>query len=223
MRIVTIVQARQTSKRLPNKVLKKINQFSIIEIIVKRLKKLNLVNDIIVAIPDNKMNDKLSKHLIEKKIKIFRGSEKNVLDRYYQAAKKNKADVIVRITADCPFVDIKIIENGLKIFLKNRYYFVSNTIKRTYPDGLDISIFSFDLLKKRWAQSKSNDEKEHVTSFMKKIDKRKIFNFEYSKDLSNYRWTLDNNNDLKKIKKIFEKFKPDIYFSWKKILLKGFK
>tara|TARA_B110001452_G_C15232056_1_gene426730 strand:- start:938 stop:1144 length:207 start_codon:yes stop_codon:yes gene_type:complete len=67
MRIVTIVQARQTSKRLPNKVLKKINQFSIIEIIVKRLKKLNLVNDIIVAIPDNKMNDKLSKHLIEKK------------------------------------------------------------------------------------------------------------------------------------------------------------
>ena len=118
MRIVTIVQARQTSKRLPNKVLKKINQFSIIEIIVKRLKKLNLVNDIIVAIPDNKMNDKLSKHLIEKKIKIFRGSEENVLDRYYQAAKKNKADVIVRITADCPFVDIKIIENGLKIFVK---------------------------------------------------------------------------------------------------------
>ena len=223
MRIVTIVQARQTSKRLPNKVLKKINKFSIIEIIVKRLKKLNLVNDIIVAIPDNKMNDKLSKHLIEKKIKIFRGSEKNVLDRYYWAAKQIKADVIVRITADCPFVDIKIIEKGLKIFLKNRFYFVSNTIKRTYPDGLDISIFSFNLLKKRWIQNKNKEEKEHVTPFKKKIDKQKIFNFENNKDLSNYRWTLDNANDLKKIKRIFEKFKPDIYFSWKEILLKGFK
>tara|TARA_B100000579_G_C22816274_1_gene848019 strand:+ start:488 stop:1171 length:684 start_codon:yes stop_codon:yes gene_type:complete len=221
MKIVTIVQARQTSKRFPNKVLKTINGHTVIEIILKRLMKSKFLKSIVVAIPKNKKNLKLFNYLKKKNYKVFRGSEKNVLDRYYNAAKANKADIIIRVTGDCPLVDTNIVEKGLKIFLKKNYDFVSNTIERSYPDGLDISIFSFDLLKKSWKSNQKSLAKEHVTINMKKDKSVKKFNFKNNKDFSNYRWTLDHKKDYKKIKKIFDIFYPDIFFSWKKILAKG--
>ena len=223
MIIGAIIQARQTSSRLPDKVLKKIGNLTVIELIIKRLSKLKTLDKIIVAIPENKKNQKLQNLLVKKKISIFKGSENNVLDRYYKAAKHYKIDVIVRITDDCPLIDIRLIKKGLNIMKKNKYNFVSNTIIRTYPDGLDFSIFDYNLLEKRWLTKNDKKEKEHVTVKMKKHIKRKIYNIKNNNDYSKYRWTLDNEFDLDKIKKIYKSFKPNIYFTWKEILKRGYK
>ena len=223
MIVGVIIQARQTSSRLPNKVLKKIGKITVIELIIKRLLKSKLFDKIIIAIPQNKKNDLLYKFLFTRKIKVFRGSEKNVLDRYYKAAKFYKINTIIRVTADCPLIDTKLIEKGLNVFKKNKYNFVSNTITRSFPDGLDFSIFSYDLLKKRWLAKNDEKEREHVTVKMKKFSHKKTFNIKNNVDFSRYRWTLDNEIDLKKIKKIYKSFSPNIYFSWKDVLNKGFK
>ena len=123
-----------------------INGESIIELLVKRLSFSKTIKKIIVAIPDNKKNKKLENFLKQKKINVFSGDEDNVLKRYYDAAKKNKLKIIIRITADCPLVDPYLLENYVKIFISSKVDYLSNVCPPTYPDGLDIEIFNFDTL-----------------------------------------------------------------------------
>ena len=144
MKTTIIIQARVSSTRFPSKVLKKIQGLSIIELIVKRLKKAKLVNDIIVATPNNKENKILIKHLIKKNIRYFCGSENDVLSRYYFAAKKNNSKIIIRITGDCPIVDPKIVDEFISNFKKNNYDYLSNTNPWTFPDGLDVEVFNLN-------------------------------------------------------------------------------
>ncbi len=119
-KIIAIVQARLTSKRFPNKVIQKIGKFSVLEIMLKRLKKSKKIDDIVFSIPSNKNNYKLYKHLEKLNTKIFRGSENNVLERFYNTAKKFKATDIIRITGDCPLIDPKIIDNLINLYLKKK-------------------------------------------------------------------------------------------------------
>ena len=162
---VLIVQARLTSIRFPNKILKKIGSQTLLEILLKRLKQSKLVDQIVLAIPNHKKN-KIITEILKLDVPIFYGSEIDVLDRYYKAAKKFKAKNIVRISGDCPFIDPEVIDKAVNLFKKNKFDYVSNTIEPTYPDGLDVEIFNFKSLEKSWKKAKTFSEREHVTKYI---------------------------------------------------------
>ena len=203
MKIIVIIQARLSSKRLPEKILKKIyKNYNSLEIIFKRLSKLKSCSRIIFAIPKNE--NKLSKYLNKKKLPFYSGSPTNVLDRYYKCALKERADIIVRITADCPLIDPKIVDDAISLFIKKKDIdLLSNYSPPTFPDGQDVAVFSFSALKYAWSNAISKFDKEHVVNYLIQSKKINRFNFENKIDLSNMRITLDEKEDLKVIKNIF--------------------
>lgn len=217
MKLGIIIQARLTSKRFPRKVLKKINDKTIIEILINNLKKLNKINKIIIAIPNNKNNDPLAKFLIKKKFIIFRGEENNVLKRYYETAKKFNIKNIIRITADCPLIDTDIINELIEHYFKNKCDYASNTNPPTFPHGMDVEIFKYKLLEEAARNAKTNFQREHVTPYIKKIAKQK-FNLKNILAGKNIRVTLDWIEDYKVLKKIFKHFKPKISIKLKDII-----
>ena len=184
-KISIIIQARLSSKRFPGKVLNKIGNKTIIKILIDRLNYAKGISDVIFAIPNNKKNDKLNVYLKNiKKIKIYRGSENNVLSRYFGAAKKFKSDIIVRITSDCPLIDPFMLTRIINYYKKNKYDYISNVRPRSFPDGLDIEVFSFETLKYAFENSKTKADKEHVTKFMIRSKKILKFNFKNKKNFS---------------------------------------
>ena len=215
--IYAFVQARLNSSRLKDKVIKKINNKTLIEILLKRLSKSKLVDKVVVLIPEEKNENELEKLIKEKGFEVFRGNKNNVLDRFYKASKKYKSHYIIRITADCPLVDVKIIDKLIKIIIKKKYNYVSNTSPATFPDGLDAEIFTTKILHHTWKKAKTKYDKEHVTPFMIRSKSKKKFNLMYKKDLSSNRLTVDYIEDFQLIKKIFNYFKPNIYFNWEKV------
>ena len=169
--IGAIIQARCESIRFPNKVLSKINDLSCIEILVKRLSKSKLINSIIIATSKNKANKNLIKILKQKKIKFYVGSEKNVLERYYKAAKQYKLKTIVRITGDSPLIDSNLVDSFIKKFSSNKIDYLADSIKETYPDGMDIEVFNFKSLESSYFSRGDLYDKEHVTPIIRNNDK----------------------------------------------------
>tara|TARA_A100001234_G_scaffold221482_1_gene237838 strand:+ start:1701 stop:3746 length:2046 start_codon:yes stop_codon:yes gene_type:complete len=221
MKTSIIIQARLGSKRLPRKVLRKINNKSILEIIFRRLSKSKNANDIIFAIPNNEENLELKKFIKKKlKAKVFLGPESNVLKRYYLAAKKFKSKIIVRITSDCPFVDPKMVDEYIDIIKKKKLDYVYNGHPHTFPDGLDVEVFNFKSLKIANINAKSKEQKNGVTRYFRdNLNKFKTQHIKcLIKNISNIRITLDEENDFQLIKNIFENFKPNIHFNWLKII-----
>ncbi len=211
-----IIQARLGSSRFKKKIFQEINGQKIIEIVYKRVSQSKKINKILIATTKNKTDDQLVNFLKKKKIPFFRGSEKNVLDRYYRASVKFKADDIIRITSDCPLISADFIDEHIKIYEKSNVDVVSSYLLKSYPIGISISICKFKILKKAWKNAVLDYDKEHVMPFVYKMKnikikktKNKIFN------LKKYpRLTLDYPEDLITIKNVFEYFKPKIYFSW---------
>ena len=181
-----------------------------------------MVDKTIVAIPNNQKNFTI-KAKLKNKVDVFSGSENDVLDRFYSAANKYRADVIVRICGDCPFVDPNIIDKLISILKEKKYDYVSNTINPTFPDGLDVEVFSYNTLKKTWLKTKTKHEREHVTPYMINNSKFNKYNYKYKKNLSKVRLTVDEKSDLDKINFIFNFLKKkkkfgidDIYKLFKK-------
>lgn len=202
---IAIIQARLTSTRFPKKILQKIDNQSLIEFLVNRLLSSKKIDQVVVAIPNNKANKVIKKYI--KGINFFLGDENNVLDRYYKAANKFNATTIVRICGDCPFIDPKVIDKILNIYNKKKYDYVSNTIKPTFPDGLDVEVFSSKVLKDVWNKAKSKYDKEHVTTYILKSRKFKKYNYEHKKDLSKIRLTVDEKIDLKQLRIVYKNLK----------------
>jgi len=220
IKIHAFVQARQTSKRLPNKIFLKLNNLSILENIFLRLKNSEILENIFFIIPSNSKNLKLKKFLEKKNYQFFCGPELNVLSRFYKASKKLKSEIIVRITADCPLVDYRLMDNMLRKFLKNKKVdYLSNTLIRSYPDGLDIEIFSKKALEIANIRANKKYDLEHVTPYIKR--NFKCLNFLNNRDLSKLRWTLDTTQDYNELSKMFLKNKINPNLSWKKILNKA--
>ena len=196
--IAAIIQAREGSSRLPLKILKKISNKSIIQIIHQRLKISKKLNSIYFAIP--KKDKILKSHLLINKYNFFTGSEKNVLERYYFCAKKIKAKTIVRITSDCPFVEGKMLDKMLEVFYKKKLDYISNGLNPYFPDGMDIEIFTFDALKTAYEKSKKKKELEHVTFYITenpKIDnylEKDVLEDVKSIDISSTDSNLDNSS-----------------------------
>ena len=216
MRNIAIIQARQNSVRLPGKVMYKINNIPVIEILYKRLKKSKKLDDIIIA--TNKKSPNLINFLKKKKIKFFIGSDKNVLNRFYNTALKYNADTIIRITADGIIADPNLIDEFITKFYENNVDYLSNSEPVTYPDGLDIEVFSFKSLEQANKNVTKKYDKEHVTPYIRNHTKNKKLNIIYKENLSNIRLTLDEDEDFESLKRVFKFFNSNIYFGWKKMI-----
>ena len=211
-KITAIVQARIGSSRLRGKVLKKINGKETIILLLERLSRSKKIEDIVVAIPDTKENDILFNCLQKHKYKIFRGSEKNVLKRYYDCAKKFNISNILRITGDCPLVDPKLVDKVATVYDLNNYDYVSNIEDRTFPDGMDIEFFSFKTLSKIYYNVISQYDKEHVTKYVLRTNIFSKYNYKRkNENFSHLRITLDTKDDFLLIRKIFKNFKDNLF------------
>ena len=214
-KIAIFLAARSGSKRLPNKHFLEINSnLRIIDLCILRLKKTNLVSKIFLCTTKKKEDDKFKNVCKLHNIELFRGSTNNVTKRFIDCAKENSIKIIVRITADCPIIDAKLIDDCIKLHLKKKNDYTSNILKLSFPDGLDVEVFNLDALIKSQNLSKTNYNKEHVTPYMRRSKKFKKFNYKNNLNYSNRRWTLDNLKDYLFLKKIVRHFLPNIYFSW---------
>lgn len=200
-----IIQARVGSTRLSKKVLKPILGKTAIEREIERVKKSTLCQKIILAIPDGKKDDVLEMIGKQARILVYRGSEDDVLDRFYKASKKFNLTDIVRLTGDCPLFDWQICDEVIDFYLQNKYDFVSNVRPSTFPDGLDVEIFSFKTLERVWQNAKLKSEREHVTPYI--ANHQEIFKIgnliRNGNDLSGIRLTLDEPKDLILIRKVY--------------------
>lgn len=206
--IIAIVQARMGATRLPCKMMLDLCGKPVIERVFERIKPSHFINEIWLAITINPEDDVLVDWAKKNKIKFFRGSSDDVLDRFYQAAAPIQADAIVRITGDCPLHDFQVIDKVIAEYVQGGYDYVSNSHPPTYPDGLDVEVFSFQALKKAWSEAELKSEREHVTPYIwKHPDIFKIKNVVNVVDLSDQRWTLDTKEDWEFLKIIFQEIK----------------
>lgn len=203
--MIGIIQARTSSKRLKNKVLFCINGRPIIDYVYKALKKSKELKKIIVATSLSNSDAKLVSYLKENNIHFYRGSLKNVAKRLHDCAFKNKSKYFVRISADSPFIDYKIINRAIRIYKKNKKYdIITNVFPRSFPKGLSVELIKTHIIKKNLKLMNHND-KEHVTSyFYRNSDKFNIYNFKTKKKFSQ-NLVIDTLSDLKRLKKKFNK------------------
>ena len=227
MRVVAIIQARCGSTRFPNKVFADLCGKPFIWHVVNRLKFVHLLDHIVLATTDRPSDDKLYYWAKENGVDVYRGSESNVLNRYYEAANYAKADIIVRITADDPFKEPGLIDKAINTLQEGGYDFVCNNCPPSYPEGLDIEVFTKAALDKEEELSTSNFEREHVTQYIyHHPEKFKMFNISnIGENLSYLRWTVDTKKDFQMIARIYSfLYKNDseiFYMNDILLLLKG--
>ena len=211
MKIVAVVQARMGSARLPGKVLKKIVGIPAIEILLARLSRSELISEICVATSHKIENDQLSSAIQEIGYRVIRGSETDVLQRFWDAAEATSADIVVRITGDCPVVDQELVDKLIGFILKNKCDYVSNILVPNYPDGQDIEVFKFEALKRAHEKAELNLDREHVTSYIENnstfrgIETFKSKMYPSIVKYENVRMTIDHKDEYKAINFIISK------------------
>jgi spore coat polysaccharide biosynthesis protein SpsF len=213
MNIVTVVQARMSSTRLPGKVMLPILGKPLLVRMIERVKNSILAGKIIVATSTNQDDDQVENLCEQNNLTCFRGHLTDLLDRHYQVGKLYNAEAIVKIPSDCPLIDPQIIDRVLKFYIDNEEYdFVSNLHPATYPDGNDVEIFSFQALEHAWRDATKNFEREHTTPFIwEHQDMFEVANVEWETGLdlsSSLRFTIDYEEDYQFIKKVFEELYP---------------
>lgn len=218
MKIVAIVQARMGSTRLPNKVMLPICGTPMIVILLKRLALAKRLDQIVLATSVEPCNLPMVTSVRESGFTVFQGSEHDVLDRYFQAAQHVEADVVVRITGDCPLIDPVIVDEVIELYLNRQVDYATNTNPPSYPDGLDVEAFSFISLKKAWKDAQEAFHREHVTPFLLESHLFSHANLTCSSNHSAERWTVDEPEDLVVIQKVIEHFHPRLDFSWLEVL-----
>lgn len=206
-----IVQARMTSTRLPGKVLKTVLGKSLLEYQVERLQRVKLADQIVIATTTNNTDHPIVGLCDRLAVPYFCGPEEDVLARYYKAAQAYGADIVIRITSDCPLIDPEVIDEVIKYYINhlNQYDYVSNSLKRTYPRGMDTEVFSFKVLEEAFQESTEQPDREHVTPFIYRHPERyRLANVAYFENQSNHRWTVDTPEDFELIKRIIEAVYP---------------
>lgn len=218
MKIGVIIQARMGSTRLPGKIMKKLQNKTVLEHVIERVRQSKLIDEVIIATTTKEKDDVIEKESLRCGVKMFRGSEDDVLSRYYYAAKENDLDVVVRITSDCPLIDPIIINKMISIYLDNTCDLLSNTgmntCERTFPRGLDVSIFSFESLNEAFMNAIEKYQREHVTPYI--YQHKHVEYFKNTNNYSKYRWTLDTEEDFKLITEVYRRLysgKHDFYMN----------
>jgi len=212
LKVLCVIQARMSSKRLPNKALADLNGIPAIIRMIDRVKLSEYIDTIVLATGVAKDNDPLESTIKKySDINVYRGDDIDVLSRYVEVAKIYKTDFVIRLTGDCPLIDSDIIDKAIKLIYSTKSDYTSNITKRTFPDGLDVEVFTFDALLEASRMSLDTFSREHVTTYMHGLRKKKkhsktfkIASLENSLDFSNLRWTLDEQKDLDFLNTIFE-------------------
>lgn len=211
LKTILVTQARSGSSRLPGKVLKKVSGKSLLQIHLERIKKCKNVSEILVATTDKEADSVIYNHAIEWGFTAYRGSEHDVLDRFYQAVKDKNADWIVRVTSDCPLLDPALVDEVITFVQNKEKDYGSNGLVDRFPDGQDIEVFKFSALETAWKNAKLTSEREHVTPYIrnnadgKGKDLFNIVSFTCENDFSAIRMTVDEQADFDLIEHLIEK------------------
>jgi spore coat polysaccharide biosynthesis protein SpsF len=217
--IVAIIQARMGSTRLPGKVLKDLEGETVLARVLARVKRAATIGHIIVATSDAAGDDVIVAECKRLSTRVFRGGAQDVLDRYYRGAQLFKAEVVVRITADCPLIDPELVDETVKRFLDELPDYASNALVRTYPRGLDTEVFTLRALERAWSESSDPYQRAHVTPFIYQNPKRfKVLAVKGEKDYSSLRWTLDTPEDLEFLRAVYARFPERDDFGWLEVL-----
>jgi spore coat polysaccharide biosynthesis protein SpsF len=219
MKVVAIIQARMGSTRLPGKVLMDLCGATVLDRVLNRLTRSRLIQESVVATTLEPADDAIVEHCVRTARKIFRGSEQDVLDRYYRAAKQMGADVVVRITSDCPVIDPEVADATIRAFLEQRADYASNTRVRTYPRGLDTEVMTMQALERAWRESTKPYQREHVTPYIyENPNEFKLHGIENDTDCSQHRWTLDTPEDYQLLGTIYTRLEGRDDFAWRDVL-----
>ena len=210
MKVVAIIQARMGSTRLPGKVLRLLAGKTVLAQVIRRARAITGVDQVVVATSTRSDDDRVEQEATLNGAEVYRGSESDVLDRYHSAAVKVKAEVVIRITSDCPLLDSIVVGAMLKRFLAanasdEAIDYMSNGLRRTFPRGLDAEIFTREALNRAHQGARQPYEREHVTPYIyQHPESFHIHSFESDKDLSHLRWTLDTEQDLQMLTRVFQ-------------------
>jgi spore coat polysaccharide biosynthesis protein SpsF len=224
MKVVAIVQARMGSSRLPGKVLMPVLHKPIIVHQLDRIVPSKMINELWLATSEDTSDDPLAAAVERAGYRVFRGSQDDVLERFFHLATRAKADVVVRLTGDCPFHSYEVIDYVVGAFLDAmpKYTYASNVFPPTLPDGLDVEVFSYSVLKKAALECKEPLEREHVTPGIHgqfREPKMEILNITAPADFSHLRWTLDYQEDFDVVKAVYEALYPtNPMFTWMDVL-----
>jgi spore coat polysaccharide biosynthesis protein SpsF len=221
-KIIAIIQARTGSTRLPGKVMMDISGKPMLSRVVERTKRAQSLEDVVVATTIETSDEPIVKLCEANEWPYFRGSEDDVLDRYYRAARVHRGDVVVRITSDCPLIDPTLIDEVVQVFLDRQQDldYVSNNLQlRSFPRGLDIEVIRFSCLKKAWEEDRNPAWREHVTQYVRHHPELfRLHRVVNDQDYSSMRWTVDTPEDLEFVRTIYAHFGHDL-FSWHDILM----
>ncbi|QIZ73125.1 cytidylyltransferase domain-containing protein [Oxynema aestuarii] len=207
MNIGIVTQARMTSTRLPGKVLKTVLDKPLLQYHLEQLQQVRLADRIIVATTTNATDNPIIQWCDRLAIAYYRGSENDVLSRYYHAAKTYQIDPIIRVTSDCPLIDPEIVDRLIQSYLDSQppVDYFSNCLERTYPRGMDAEIFSFKSLEEAFQEATAQPDREHVTPFIYRQPQRyRIAHLKDKKNNSHHRWTVDTPEDFQLIEKIIK-------------------
>lgn len=219
MKITAIVQARMGSTRLPGKVLQDLGGETALGRVVRRLRRSEMIEEVLIATTFSPNDQAIVLEARRLGISAFVGDELDVLDRYYQAARAFPADVVVRITSDCPLIDPQVTDLTIRAFLAERPDYASNALERTFPRGLDTEVMTASALGRAWRQAKQPYEREHVTPFIYEHPEIfKVLPVTNQDDYSSHRWTLDTPEDLEFIRTVYSRFDNRDDFSWRDVL-----
>ncbi|WP_415890199.1 aminotransferase class III-fold pyridoxal phosphate-dependent enzyme [Neptuniibacter sp. SY11_33] len=218
MKVLMIVQARLGSSRLPGKVLKEVVGQPLLKIMLSRLSKSKCADQIVVATGVEHENASLIEAVKSWGYSIYAGSQHDVLKRFYDCAEQYNPDYVVRLTGDCPLIDVTLVDEVIESILNSDFEYVCNNYPATYPDGLDAEVFTFDALKNAYLNAVDSYDREHVTPYLRKPGFFKTHTLSADKNHSDKRWTLDQIEDLEVIKFVFEALAPDVHFGWKEVL-----
>jgi spore coat polysaccharide biosynthesis protein SpsF len=215
VKITAIIQARMGSTRLPGKVLMDLGGESVLARVITRLRRATLVDEIVVATTDSAADEAVVRECDRLGVSFFRGSENDVLDRYYQTAQLTSAEGIVRITSDCPLIDPQITDETIRLFLDQHPDYASNALHRTYPRGLDTEVMTREALACAWREAHFPYQRAHVTPYLYENPTRfDILAVKGKVDYSDHRWTLDTPEDLGFIRALYDRFDNDDHFTW---------
>ena len=220
---VAIIQARMASSRLPAKVLLDIAGQPMIVRVVERVKRANTIDRVVIATTTDPSDDPIKDLCDERGYTCFRGNQFNVLDRYYRAAQLYNAEIVVRITADCPMVDPAEIDHVVQVLLVEKADFAANRLpppwKRTYPIGLDTEVCTFRALERAWKEAERSEELEHVMPYLYAEKGRfRTIVIDYKVDYGHYRWTVDTREDLDLARQVYAHFDGNADFSWLEVI-----
>ena len=218
MIITAVVQARMGSSRLPGKVMAPLAGVPLIEVLLERLSRSSRLSSIVLATSEDPRNEPLAAHVDGLGYRVFRGSEHDVLSRFYLAAAPSMPDVVVRVTGDCPLVDAALVDLVIDAYLAGHVDYATNTSPPTFPDGLDVEVMSFAALTAANRDAAAPFEREHVTPYIRASGRFRTVNVRGVEDLSSLRWTVDEPDDLAVVSAVFAHFAPSRTFSWQEAL-----